>query len=136
MALAYNQRRTTKDLDEVFEPNMVIYDAARNVAQRRNLPPDWLNDTVKGFMPGPDSRAKTVLDLLALSVSVASPHYLFALKPPASRENRDIDDIRELYRLGKFNSVDEAIEYVADVFAGRQIEARVGFVLKEALEFM
>ena len=45
-----------------------------------------------------------------------------------------IDDIQDLYRLSKFNSVDEAIGYVAEVFSGRQIEARVGFVLRETLE--
>ena len=134
MALAYNRKRTTKDLDGVFEPKMVIYDAANAVAQKRNLRAGWLNDAVKGFMPGPDSGAKTILDLPALSVSVASPRYLFALKALASREDRDIDDIRELYRLSKFNSVDEAIGYVAEVFSGRQIEARVGFVLRETLE--
>lgn len=135
MALCYNRKRTTKDLDGVFEPKMVVYEAANDVAKTRTLKPGWLNDTVKGFMPGPDSSAKTILDLPALSVSVASPRYLFALKALASREDRDIDDIRELYRLSNFNSVDEAIEYVEKVFSGRQIEARVGFVLRETLEF-
>ena len=133
MALAYNRERTTKDLYAVFEPNMVIYEAAKRVAKARRLEPDWLNDAVKGFMPGPDPEAKTVLNLPGLSVSVASPRYLFALKALASREDRDIDDLQTLYRLCGFASVDEAIEYVERVYSGRPVEARVAFVLRESL---
>lgn len=135
MALAYNRYRTTKDLDGVFEPKLVIYEAAQTVAQKRGLAPNWLNDAVKGYLPGPDAEAKTYLNLPALSVAVASPRYLFALKALASREDRDIDDIKELYRLSGFTSVDEAIDYVDKVFSGRPIEARVGFVLREVLEY-
>ena len=48
MALAYNMRRTTADVDGVFEPKAVIYEAARRVAGRHEkLPADWLNDGVK-----------------------------------------------------------------------------------------
>jgi len=35
MALAYNMRRTTADVDGVFEPKAVIYEAARRVADRK-----------------------------------------------------------------------------------------------------
>ena len=43
MALAYNMRRTTADVDGVFEPKAVIYEAARRVADRHEkLPADWL----------------------------------------------------------------------------------------------
>jgi predicted nucleotidyltransferase len=133
MALAYNRKRTTKDIDAVFEPKMVVYDAAEHVAIARHLEPNWLNDAVKGFMPGPDPQAQTILNLPGLSVSVASPRYLFALKALASREDRDIDDLKTLYRLCGFSSVDEAIEHVETVFRGRPIEARVAYVLRESL---
>lgn len=135
MALAYNRRRTTKDLDGVFEPKTAIYDCAEMIARERSLKPGWLNDAVKAFLPGPDADAQTLLDLPALSVAVASPRYLFALKALASREDRDVDDIKELYRLSKFSSATEAINYVDKVFTGRPIEARVGFVLREILEY-
>ena len=54
MALAYSTRRATRDLDAIVEPKQVIYDAAKQVGDHRGLPPDWLNDGVKGFLPGPD----------------------------------------------------------------------------------
>ena len=134
MALAYNRKRTTRDLDAVFEPKMLIYEAAKRMAEIRHLEPDWLNDAVKTFMPGPDPQAETVLNLPALSVSVTSPRYLFALKALASREDRDIDDLKILYNLCGFSSVDEAIDYVDMVYSGRPVEARVAFVLREILQ--
>ncbi len=54
MALAYSTRRVTKDIDAVFEPKQIVYSAAERVAEELRLPADWLNDAVKGFMPGPD----------------------------------------------------------------------------------
>lgn len=52
MALAYDARRATRDVDAVFEPKLVVYEAAAAVAARRALPGDWLNDAVKGSWPG------------------------------------------------------------------------------------
>jgi hypothetical protein len=44
MALAFNTRRLTRDVDGVFEPKSVIYAAARRVADRHEgLAEDWLN---------------------------------------------------------------------------------------------
>jgi hypothetical protein len=33
MALAYNDRRSTRDIDAVFVPKMVVYEAAAQVAE-------------------------------------------------------------------------------------------------------
>jgi hypothetical protein len=53
-------RRTTADADGVFEPKAVIYEAARRVAKRHEkLPADWLNDGVKGLLPGGADRPST-----------------------------------------------------------------------------
>lgn len=44
VALAYDERRATVDVDAVFAP----------VAEQLGLEEDWLNDGAKSFMPGPD----------------------------------------------------------------------------------
>jgi len=51
MAFAYNTRRSTRDVDAVFEPKAAVYDAATAVANRRGIAPDWLNDAAKSYLP-------------------------------------------------------------------------------------
>jgi hypothetical protein len=133
MALAYNTRRATRDLDAVFEPKSVVYDAARRVGLKHGLPPDWVNDAVKGFLPGEDPNATTVFDRPGLSVRVASPRYLFAMKAIAARIERDADDLIQLYRLSGFESVDEALDCVAGHYPPHLIPPKTAFIVSELL---
>jgi Nucleotidyltransferase of unknown function (DUF6036) len=52
LAVAYDATRATRDLDAVFVPSDVVRQAAIAVAGREGLADDWLNDAVKGFLPG------------------------------------------------------------------------------------
>jgi hypothetical protein len=54
MALAYRRDRVTRDVDAVFAPSAAVRAAAAEVAIERGLPDDWLNDAVRGFVPGTD----------------------------------------------------------------------------------
>jgi hypothetical protein len=58
LAVAYDAARATRDLDAVFVPADVVRQAAAAVAEREGLGQDWLNDAVKGFLPGPDPDAQ------------------------------------------------------------------------------
>ena len=133
MALAYSRRRATADIDAVFEPKSVIYEVAADMARLHGLDEGWLNDGVKGFLPGTDAHAGALLDLPGLAVAVASPRYLFAMKVFAARVDRDVDDIRTLYHLSKFGSIDEALGYVAQLYGSRPIAPRSEYVVREAL---
>lgn len=93
---ALTQRRTTRDIDAVFEPKGVVYEAAAVVAEQRGLPGGWLNDAVKGFLAGSDPAAAPVLDLPGLRCLAASPETLLALKVLAHRVGEDEDDLRLL----------------------------------------
>ncbi|MGC1852555.1 MAG: DUF6036 family nucleotidyltransferase [Solirubrobacterales bacterium] len=96
IALAFDERRATHDIDAVFEPKAVVYDAAAVVAERLELPGGWLNDAVKGFLAGSDPAAAPVLDLPGLRCLTASPEVLLALKVLAHRVGEDEADLRLL----------------------------------------
>lgn len=51
IALSFDAKRTTRDLDAVFVPMSEVRAAAVAVAQANGLAEDWLNDAVKGFVP-------------------------------------------------------------------------------------
>jgi hypothetical protein len=75
IAVAYDNARATRDLDAVFLPTEVVRQAALAVAERRGLSKDWLDDAVKGFLPGPDPDAQRYYASDALTVDVASARY-------------------------------------------------------------
>lgn len=131
MALAYNTRRSTRDIDAVFEPKAVVYEAARRVAVRRGVDPDWLNDAVKGFLPGPDPAATVFFERQGLAVSIASPRYLLAMKVMAARIERDEDDIVTLAGLTGLDSAEAILDLVETTYPGQAIPPRVQYFLEE-----
>lgn len=132
MALAFNTRRATRDVDAVFEPKVEVYRAARRVAARHELPDDWLNDAVKGLLPGPDPQSRPVLDVPGLRVSVPSARYLLALKVAAARVDRDTDDIRFLAEACGLRTAEEIILLTEEIMGGRQpLLPKAQFLIEE-----
>jgi len=131
MPIAYDARRTTTDVDAIFVPSDVVREAAMVVAEQLNLEPDWLNDGAKGFAPGNDSQQASVFEGQFLSVAVASPRYLLAMKLLASRTDRDIDDIKTLYVLCGLSTAEQGVEILESYYPARVIPARSHFLLLE-----
>ncbi len=130
MALAYDARRATRDVDAVFAPKEEVYRAAHEVAEEHGLPEGWLNDAVKGFLAGPDPEATPVLDLPGLRVLAASPRYLLAMKCLAARRE-DEEDIRFLVRLTGVKSTEEAIGVLLSHYPEARVPPRARFLLEE-----
>jgi hypothetical protein len=134
IALAYNARRTTADVDGVFEPKAVIYEASKRVAARHiGLSSDWLNDGVKGLLPpgGTQHESQVILDLPGLTVSVPSPRYLLALKVQAARIDRDQDDIRFLAKTLGIASADEVLAIAEAVIGPGRLLPKAQFIVQE-----
>jgi hypothetical protein len=134
IAVAYDEARSTRDLDAVFLPAGVVRQAAAAVAQRRGLVPDWLNDAVKGFLPGPDPDAQRFYESDSLNVDVASARYLLAMKLFAARVENDADDIMFLYRQLGFTTVEEGLDLVEGVYQSRPVPAKVQYLLAEVVD--
>lgn len=134
MALAFGRDRLTQDVDALFEPKEVIYEAARRVAQDHpGLSEDWLNDAVKGYVLGDDPDATVYLDQPGLRVEVASPEYLFVMKAIAARIERDTTDLLTLYRRCGFGSTDEALAVVERRAPRQLLQPKTMFYLRQIL---
>lgn len=96
MALAYDLRRSTRDIDALFHPHGVVLAEAQSVALELGLPRWWLNEQASAYVsPGGDADAPLVFDHPGLRVHAASAPHLLAMKVLAGRR-RDADDIRML----------------------------------------
>ena len=134
MALAYSTRRVTRDVDAVFEPKTVIYEAAARVAERLDLPDDWLNDAVKAYLPGPDGQARPVPEITGVEVTTASARYLLAMKLLAMRFGEDDEDIRILLDQTGITRVDDALDLLARMYPHREPPLKTRLFLEEVLE--
>jgi hypothetical protein len=133
IALAFDERRATRDIDAVFEPKNLVYEAAAMVADRLDLPPGWLNDAVKGFLEGEDPAAAPVLDLPGLRVLAASPEILLALKVLAHRVGEDEEDVRLLASELGLTSAEQVLA-VAERTYGDRLGPAAQFFVEELFE--
>jgi predicted nucleotidyltransferase len=132
MALAYDARRSTRDIDAVFQPHGVVLDEARAVADELGLPQWWLNEQASAYVaPGGDTNAPRVFDHPGLRVSAASPEHLLAMKVLAARR-RDAEDIRFLVKHLNLTTVEEVLGLCAEVFPDEEVPARARLVLEDA----
>ncbi len=130
IALAFDERRSTRDIDAVFEPKTVIYEVARQLAEERGLLDGWLNDAVKGFLEGADPDAPLVLEVEGLRVSTASPRILLAMKVLSHRVGEDEEDVRLLSReLGLLDAAQ--VLAVAEAVYGDRLDVAAKFFVEQ-----
>jgi hypothetical protein len=134
MALAYDARRATRDIDAVFRPHGIVLEEAQTIAAELGLPHWWLNEQASAYVaPGGDPSAPRVFDHPGLRVAAASPEHPLAMKVLAARR-RESDDIRFLIdRLG-WTSVDQVLAVCAEVFPDEPVPDRARLILEDVLE--
>ncbi|HET9690950.1 MAG TPA: DUF6036 family nucleotidyltransferase [Acidimicrobiales bacterium] len=131
MAMAYDARRATRDVDAVFVPSAEVRLAAQRIATELGLDPGWLNDGAKAYVPGDDPSAVQVYEGQHLQVAAASPRLLLAMKLLAARVERDTDDIVALYALCGFTTADDGLRLVTEAYPSYVIAPRTRFLLEE-----
>ena len=133
MALAYNARRSTRDVDAIFEPKLPIYEIAAAVAKERGLPPGWLNDAVKGFASARDPYDGVAIDLPGLRVQAASPQMLLALKVVAARVGEDDDDVAWLTGHLGLETPQAVLDLVVEIVGADRLPARAPFFVEAVI---
>lgn len=135
MCLVLDARPATRDVDAFFRPTRLIRRAAARVAAQAQVPDDWLNDAVKGFL-SPRGDFDPYLELPHLRVFVARPEYLLAMKCASMRlgeEFHDLDDVRYLLRYLNLTTVDQALELITRYFNEDQLPPKSRLALEELL---
>ncbi len=131
IALAYSAERRTRYIDAGFTNTAEVYEAAHNVARRMKLPRDWLNDAVRSYLLGDDAESQVVYENGSLQVAVASPHYILAMKLLSARPRQDQDDIRLLYNLCGYRSVEDGLNLLQRYLPDQPIPERSVDILEE-----
>jgi len=135
MCLALNARPATRDVDAFFRPSKAVREAAARVALKAGVPDGWLNDAVKAYL-SPHGDFESYLELSHLSVFVAHPNYLLAMKCAALRlgeEFHDLDDVRYLLRYLNITTAARAFEIVGTYFDESQLHPKTRLALEELL---
>ena len=108
MALEFDTRRTTRDIDATLDPPTTIADEAAAMATDLGLPPGWLSAAAQAFIPLPDEDPVS-LDVEGLQIAVSSPANLLAMKMAAGRP-QDITDLVVLFRHLKIRRPEQAVD--------------------------
>lgn len=123
-------RRLTADIDAFILPDKALDDIADAMARAHDLPPDWINAGALAFLPPVGLEDwHAVIKQGPVTISIASPQLLLAMKLYANRGTRDSADIEVLLDLCDVNSVEQAQEiyerYHAQEVLTPSAEARV-----------
>ncbi|MBF6557108.1 MAG: hypothetical protein IVW52_13250 [Acidimicrobiales bacterium] len=134
MVLAYESRFSTDDVDASGYPTEDVLAVAAEVAERRGLQPDWLDESVKVYFPvatGPEWRP--VFKVGSVEVVVADERTLLAMKLRASRGRRDEADIQFLLNKCQITSVEDALLLYVEYFPEDGLPPRAMPMLRHAL---
>lgn len=129
MLLVIRNRETTKDVDAYFATNaQEIREAAHLIAQRENLPPDWLNDGMKGFFYTTPPTTLWV-DYPGLRVYHADLDYVLSMKAVAGRPE-DIGDIQALAAHLNITTAQEALSIVSRYVPSHYLTPRTQYLIE------
>ena len=134
MALAYDARRATRDIDAVLLPHGIVVQEAHALAAELGLPQWWLNEQASVYVaPGGGPDAPRSFDHPGLRVSTASPEHLLAMKAMAARR-RDTEDLRFLVDHLGLTTVEQVFAVCLRVFPDQALPDRAGLVLADLFE--
>ena len=134
MVLAYDRTRLTRDIDAIWDDDGPLDDVIAEIAAERGLPRDWMNDRVRPMLPRMvDTDQLETLTIPGLSVSVASPRHMIAMKARAARDARDLDDLILLCHHEGLTSVAEVLAVADDVWGPGLLRDDVVFAVREGL---
>lgn len=134
MCLLFKSRVSTKDIDGIFSPTKEIREAIKEISIDNDLPEDWLNDGVKGFISC-DPPKELFKEYSNLKVWVPSAEYMLAMKCVSARsETHDRDDIEFLLRHLGITDKNTVFEIISKYYYRNIIPAKTQFIVEELVD--
>ena len=135
MCLCYKSREVTKDIDGIFEPKSLIYECIGDIANELQIPDNWLNDGVKGFL-SEKAKFKEHFKFSNLTVNVAEPEYMLAMKCLSARvENtNEIEDLKYLIKLLNLRIYEDVENTVLKYYPANRFLVKTKYLIMEVLE--
>jgi len=134
MSLVLDARTSTQDVDALYEPKDDINNIAKEVAIEMNLPQDWLNDSVKGFM-SPGAEVHEYKTFAGLRITTVTPEYLLAMKLLSARiSDTDLEDAGFLMKKLKIGTAEQAYEVLEKYYPVERVLPKTKYFIEEILE--
>ena len=134
MSLILNARTSTQDIDALYEPKDDINRLANIVAREMNLPKNWLNDGVKGFM-SEHTTSQAYSKFGGLSVNSVTPECLLAMKLFSARiGDTDVGDVKFLMEYLNITTVEGAHEILDSYYPANRILPKTAYFIEEIVE--
>ena len=148
MALLFDVRRVTHDVDAVFEQDQGwVREQALALAAERDWPPNWISEAVQMFLSARDAKSKQLSGMYpsaercGLRVLTPTPEYLFAMKAMAMRsatkwepDAQDFADLQLLREALGLQRVEEALDLVGAFYPHGQVAPRTALGLRELFD--
>jgi predicted nucleotidyltransferase len=135
MCLCYKSREVTQDIDAIFEPKAVINKIIQETAEELEMPSNWLNDGVKGFL-SKDAEFVEYIKLSNLTINVATPEYMLAMKCLSARADNanEIEDIKYLIEHLEIKNYAEVQNIIFKYYPADRFLVKTKYLLMEVLE--
>jgi len=128
----FPHRDLTDDIDAKIHPAARALEHAVDIASDRGWGTDWLNTSAERFIPfAKDAGWDILYNDNTVSVWVASPECLLAMKLKAARPGRDDDDIALLLSLVDIRSAHAAEQLFEEFYPGEILQHRAFDILKD-----
>jgi hypothetical protein len=140
MALVFDARPSTRDVDAIMVPKAELLEASAEVALEMGLREDWLNDGVKGFVSSqPELTADGLPMFSNLRLYRPTAAYLLAMKCLAARvemtdHSGDRGDVMVLCRHLGLRSASEVFDIIERFYPGNRVPVKTQYFVTEIME--
>ncbi|NJK91408.1 MAG: hypothetical protein HC904_06010 [Blastochloris sp.] len=127
-------------MDALFVPKQILQQAIAATAAKLDLPPQWMNDGVKGYLSeAAEMQALPFPEFTHLRLQAPCPEYLLAMKCMAARipgygTGGDREDVLFLLRHLGIQDADKVMEIVQHYYGTQPIHVKTKYFIEEIIQ--